>query len=186
LVTAFILIRHAESPWSDDDDRPLSAAGMRAAESLPARLDGFSVDAIYASPYRRALQTASPLAARLGLPISELFDLRERAMGSFPCGSFDEAMTASWSDFDRVHPGGESSRNAQQRVLALVHALARHHPSETVALATHGNLLALLLNGFDQRVGLEFWKSLAFPDLFELRLLPSGVGVFRQIEGCAV
>lgn len=94
-------------------------------------------------------------------------------------------MAATWSDFDRVHPGGESSRNAQRRGLALIRLLAHRHPSETVALATHGNLLALVLNTFDPPVGFDFWKSLAFPDVFELRLLPSGAGVFSRIEARA-
>jgi 2,3-bisphosphoglycerate-dependent phosphoglycerate mutase len=95
-------------------------------------------------------------------------------------------VAATWLDFDLVHPGGESSRSARQRVLAVVGGLARRHPSRTVALATHGNLLALLLNGFDRSVGFEFWRSLTFPDVFELRLLHSGAGVFRRVEGCAV
>jgi 2,3-bisphosphoglycerate-dependent phosphoglycerate mutase len=91
-------------------------------------------------------------------------------------------MEASWSDFDLIYQGGESSRVAQARVRDLVDQLAHHHQSQTVVLATHGNLLALLLNSFDRRVDFDFWKSLAFPDAFELQLLQSGVGVFRRID----
>ena len=185
-MTSFILIRHAEAPWSEDEGRPLSAAGARAAELLPERLDGLAIDAIYSSPYRRALETASPLAERRGLLVSEVPDLRERALGSYRCASFEEAVAATWSDFDLAHPGGESSRCAQRRALSVVGGLARRHPSQTVALATHGNLLALVLNSFDPSVGFEFWSSLAIPDVFELRLLPSGAGVFRRIEEGAV
>jgi 2,3-bisphosphoglycerate-dependent phosphoglycerate mutase len=179
--TRFLLIRHAESPWSEDDARPLSAAGRRAAEALPERLEGFAIDAIYSSPHRRALETAAPLAERRGLPIAELADLRERTLGAPPSGGFAEGMAAGWADFDLVHPGGESSRSAQRRVLGVVSALAGRHPSRTIALATHGNLLALLLHAFDPRVGLAFWRSLEFPDVFELCLEPSGAGTFRRI-----
>lgn len=185
-MTSFILIRHAESPWSEDENRPLSTAGARAAQSLPQRLGGYSISAIYSSPYRRSLQTVMPLAEHLGLSISEAFDLRERTLGSFQHASFEEAVAATWSNFERAYPRGESSRSAQQRALAVARGLARRHPSETVALATHGNLLALLLNAFDPNVRFNFWKSLEFPDAFELRLLPSGGGVFWRIEGCAV
>lgn len=181
-MTSFILIRHAESPWSDDDNRPLSAAGLMAAESLPERLAAFSIDAIYSSPYRRSMQTVTPLARRRGLAVSEVFELRERTLGAYRCGSFAEAMEASWSDFDLIHPGGESSRVGQARVRDLVEQLAHRHQSETVVLATHGNLLALLLNTCDRRVDFDFWKSLAFPDAFELQWLPSGAGVFRRID----
>jgi 2,3-bisphosphoglycerate-dependent phosphoglycerate mutase len=181
-MTSFILIRHAESPWSDDDDRPLSAAGLTAAESLPERLAAFSIDAIYSSPYRRSMQTIVPLARRRGLEVCEVFELRERTLGAYRCASFAEAMEASWSDFDLIHPGGESSRAAQARVRDLVDRLTQRHSSQTVVLATHGNLLALLLNGFDSRVEFGFWNSLAFPDVFELQVRQSGAGVFRRIE----
>jgi 2,3-bisphosphoglycerate-dependent phosphoglycerate mutase len=128
------------------------------------------------------MQTVMPLARRRGLAVGELFDLRERALGAYRCASFAEAMAASWSDFDLIHPGGESSRAAQARVRDLVEQLAHRHQSQAVVLATHGNLLALLLNTFDRRVDVDFWKSLAFPDVFELQLLPSGTGVFRRID----
>jgi 2,3-bisphosphoglycerate-dependent phosphoglycerate mutase len=186
VVTSFILIRHADSPWSEDENRPLSSAGALTAESLAERLGGYSISAIYSSPYRRSLQTVLPLAERLGLSISEVFDLRERTLGSFQDASFEEAVAATWSDFSLVYPGGESSRSAQERAVAVARGLARRHASQTVVLATHGNLLALLLNGFDPNVSFDFWRSLAFPDAFELCLFRSGRGVFRRIEGCAV
>lgn len=185
-MTSFILIRHAESPWSEDDNRSLSPAGVEAAELLSDRLAAFSIDAIYSSPYRRSVQTVLPLARRRALPVSEVFELRERAIGAFRCASFTDAMAASWSDFELIHPGGESSRAAQTRVLDLVGRLAQRHVSQNVVLATHGNLLALLLNAFDTRVNFDFWKSLAFPDAFELQVLPSGAGMFRRISEQAV
>lgn len=181
-MSCFLLIRHAESPWSEDEDRPLSPAGMRAAASLCERLAGRPLRAIYASPYRRARQTVAPLAARLGLPVSEIADLRERSLGRFASGSFEEAVATTWADFDHVHPGGESNRSAQRRALAVVEALARRHHAHTVALATHGNLLALLLHAFDPRIDFAFWRSLAFPDAFELRVQADGGGVYRRIE----
>jgi 2,3-bisphosphoglycerate-dependent phosphoglycerate mutase len=37
-----------------------------------------------------------------------------------------------------------------------------------VALGTHGNLLALILNALDSRFGHEFWRELSFPDVYQL------------------
>lgn len=179
-MTTFVLIRHAESAWSADEERPLTVAGRQAADVLPARLDGHAITAIYSSPYRRARETVSPLATRLGLPISEVRDLRERTLGSF-AGSFEDAVAATWSDFAFAHPGGESSRDAQERALAVVGSVARRHPGETVVLASHGNLLALLLHRFDPRIGFEFWKSMALPDVFELLLAADETGSFRRL-----
>jgi 2,3-bisphosphoglycerate-dependent phosphoglycerate mutase len=179
--TTFLLIRHAESPWSEDEGRPLSPAGARDAEALAERLGARAIDAVYSSPSRRAVQTVAPIAERRGLAIAEAPDLRERALGSFRDVSFEEAVAATWADPDFAHPGGESNRAAQQRALGLVGDLARRHGSRTVALSTHGNLLALLLHGFDPRVGFAFWSSLAFPDAFELRVHGPGAATYRRI-----
>lgn len=182
-MSTFILIRHAESPWSEDDARPLSPAGLQASESICARLDAFHFDAIYSSPDQRAVQTAEPLARHRRIRIAEAHELRERALGSVSDISFLDAMAASWEDFDLAYPGGESSRAAQGRILGLVRSLARRHPSQSVVLATHGNVLALLLNAFDSSIDFSFWRGLTFPAVFELRVLSSSEGVFRRVVG---
>ena len=181
-MASFLLIRHAESPWSPDEMRPLSPAGRRAAECLAESLIGFEIEAIYSSPYQRALETVTPLAKHFDLPVKELRDLRERNLGSFRSATIDEAVAETWSDFDFVHPGGESSRAAQSRALAVSRILARRHPTGPVALATHGNLLVLLLNAFDRSADLDLWRSLSLPDVFHLRVLPSGGGRFERIQ----
>jgi 2,3-bisphosphoglycerate-dependent phosphoglycerate mutase len=39
-----------------------------------------------------------------------------------------------------------------------------------VVLATHGTLLALVLNGLDAAFGYDFWRRLTFPDAYRLDL----------------
>jgi len=51
---------------------------------------------------------------------------------------------------------------------------------------THGNLLALVLNVFDARVGFDFWRSLEFPDVYRLDLDRSGGGAIRRLSARAV
>ena len=57
---------------------------------------------------------------------------------------------------------------AQTRGLAAVHQFITRHAGHHVVVATHGNLLALILNGFDSSFGYEFWRELSFPDVYEL------------------
>ena len=57
---------------------------------------------------------------------------------------------------------------AQTRGLAAVHRLIKRHAGQHVVVATHGNLLALILNGFDPSFGYEFWRELSFPDVYEV------------------
>lgn len=180
-MSNFILIRHAESPRTEDEGRPLSPAGLQAAQALPARLADLRVDAIYSSPYPRARQTVEPLALQRGLPIIEDPALREIALPTLAAKSLAEVMAIRWADFDFSHAGEESSRQAQDRVVGVIHTLVQRHLAESIVVATHGNLLALLLHAFDPAVGPDFWRSLTFPDVYELRLQSPSVGVFRRL-----
>src|SRR5437764_15434376 len=74
------IVRHADAiPVEDEiipsgiyDDLPLSRTGRNQAQALAERLSGLSFDAMYSSPLRRCLETAAPLAERLGMtPIVE-------------------------------------------------------------------------------------------------------------------
>jgi 2,3-bisphosphoglycerate-dependent phosphoglycerate mutase len=35
-------------------------------------------------------------------------------------------------------------------------------------VSTHGNLLALIINGLDSTFGYDFWRQLSFPDVYRL------------------
>ncbi len=69
-----LLVRHALPLRVERDDGlpadpPLSEEGRRQAERLARWLASEPIDALYASPLRRALETAQPIAKSLGLEI---------------------------------------------------------------------------------------------------------------------
>jgi 2,3-bisphosphoglycerate-dependent phosphoglycerate mutase len=164
------LVRHAHANWSPDEERTLSARGYANAERVGTLLCGFPIVAVYSSPYRRARETVEPLAAHLGLPIYEIDNLRERELGTAPTDSFVTAVQATWEDPSFTWPGGESNTAAQRRGVAVVHDLLDRHPEQQVAIGTHGNLLALILQHFDPSVGFSFWRSLTMPDVYGVRV----------------
>ena len=166
--------------------RSLSDGGRKAAHRLADRLVALPIAAVYSSPYRRATETVSPLAARLGLDVQEHPDLRERILGAIDPIGFDDAVAATWADFDFAHTGGESCREAQRRGVAAVRLIVARHPKQLIVASTHGNILALVLNAFDPRIGFDFWRSLEFPDVFELDLGSSDSPSFRRLGGQAV
>jgi len=157
--------------------RPLSDSGRVASEMLIEPLAARGLSAIYSSPYRRAIETVEPLASYLDLPIQEVEDLRERAIGSISGVPVLEAIAASFLDFDHEYPGGESSRDAQHRAVRAIDRIIESHPEGRVAVATHGNLMALYLNTLCRDVGFEFWRSLTPPDAYEIS--PSSAGKLR-------
>lgn len=73
-TTTVIFVRHAEKAELPADDPPLSDAGKLRVEELTRQLVKADVvqgiDAVYATPYRRTVETAKPVADALGLPVN--------------------------------------------------------------------------------------------------------------------
>lgn len=74
-TTTIIFVRHAEKAAEPADDPGLTDAGRRRVAELTRQLVDADViagvDAIYSTPYRRTMETAQPLATRLGLDVNE-------------------------------------------------------------------------------------------------------------------
>jgi phosphohistidine phosphatase SixA len=62
------VMRHLQK--SDGADPPLSAEGAANAQQLARLLAGRGIKAVFATPTRRAMQTAEPLAAKLGISVT--------------------------------------------------------------------------------------------------------------------
>ena len=73
-TTTVLLVRHADKSISGGEDPLLSEQGQQRAQALADFLGDVdvvaSVDAIFASQYRRTQQTAAPLAERLALAVN--------------------------------------------------------------------------------------------------------------------
>lgn len=178
-MSTFYLIRHAHADWKPDENRPLSVRGKRDAIQVAELFSRYRIDIIYSSPYRRAIQTVGPLAARLNLPIQVVSELRERNLGYAEDCDFNNAVQATWRDPGFSHPGGESNKVAQQRGVSIVNKIQQQYPGTHIVLSTHGNLMALVMQYFDPEIDLAFWKSLTMPDVYRLDIQQEG---FVQIE----
>lgn len=69
-TTTFIVLRHAEKA-DNSKDTNLSADGLIRADELQKTLGPVNVNAIYSTPYNRTKQTATPLATKKGITITE-------------------------------------------------------------------------------------------------------------------
>ncbi len=148
-------VRHGESAYNAEgriqgqSDVPLSELGLRQSEAVAEALAGLPIQAVYSSPLRRALQTAEPLAARLGRSVETDPRLMEIHAGVFQgrlrselAELFPEAY-ARWlaGEPDFTIPGGESRRDLMRRGREVFEAIAQSG-HEQVAVVTHGGLLA--------------------------------------------
>ena len=84
--TRLVLVRHGETEWNAAGrlqgaiDVPLSERGRWQAQCVARRLREEPLAAVVASDLARAMQTAAPLAAALGLPVTPEPRLRERGI----------------------------------------------------------------------------------------------------------
>jgi broad specificity phosphatase PhoE len=170
-TTTIYIVRHAHSDWTSDhsdNGRPLSEAGVEAAKVLAARLAPLPIAAIYSSPYRRSVDTVAPLAERLNVRLELVPNLRERELPVVPASEFHGLVENTWRSPAESVGGGESNIRAQARGLDVTRTVLERHPGQHVVVATHGNLLALIVNGLDSVSGYEFWRRLSFPDIYRL------------------
>lgn len=170
--TRLLLIRHAESAPNanlPEPEWPLSSKGQSQARDLVEDLSTHAVTTIYSSPYLRAVDTVTPLAQALSLPIVLENDLRERKLTNSLHDDWRQALLRSWDDFDFALPGCESSHTCQRRIRTCVTHLAEAHEGQTIALASHGNAIALFLNAIDSAFGYNEWHAMQNPHLFNLK-----------------
>ena len=98
-MTTLYLVRHAAAGDRSQFDgpdrlRPLSEKGVRQADGLRDQLAGCGATRLFASPYRRCVQTLEPLAAKLGATVEEADALAEGA-GAIPALELAEALRAT-------------------------------------------------------------------------------------------
>lgn len=108
-----ILLRHGQSEFNlhftatrrdpGIKDPRLTPLGHQQAETAAEQLADRRITRIIASPYSRALQTAAPLARRLGLPVLVNPVVRERYAFSCDIGSPVTALSAEWPHLDLGH-----------------------------------------------------------------------------------
>ena len=126
-MTTFYLIRHGDRERTIGDP-PLSAVGTAQARATAAFLRATPLQAVYASPLRRARETAAHIAAPRGLPVVEDARLRERAnRGDLPGQTFAD-FAAMWErgtgDRDFNPAVGDSAWEAGVRIQAFVQEIA--------------------------------------------------------------
>lgn len=180
-MTTLYLVRHAHADWSPDENRPLSPRGAADALTVAGHLADRPISAIYSSPSRRALQTIEPLARQLRLEPVIVADLRERELSAPTSVDFMRSVAASWRDPDVPATGGESNRAAQGRGIAVVSRVLEEHAGGSAVISTHGSLFALIVHGFDASFGYDFWRSLTFPDVYELTFDARTLASIRRI-----
>jgi probable phosphoglycerate mutase len=162
-AASLLLVRHGESAPARSDrpfdlvdghgDPPLHPDGRVQAERVAERLAGRPIAALYVTTLRRTVETAAPLAARLGLTPSVEPALREVHLGEWEAGEYRRNMSERtpiavqifaeerWD----VIPGAEPDAAFSARVRDGIERIAARHPDQLVAVFTHGGVIGAAL-----------------------------------------
>jgi len=157
--TTILLVRHGETDFNRDGiiqghiDIPLNDRGRDKTVLLRGALDGRPVDALYASPLKRALETARILSDGMTHTVKELPGLMEFNFGKWEGRVFTDIIAEypeewrTWKERWREAeiPGGETFAAFTSRVLAALNEILEAHAGKTVLVATHGGPIRAIL-----------------------------------------
>ncbi len=162
-ATRLILVRHGESNATVNrviggprTCSGLSDHGRDQAEMLRDRLRStgeLTLDAIYASQYPRARETADiVLQAFPGMEVQTDSGFGEHDPGAECDGlGYDEFVARygtghDWRNpFAETFPGGETVAQFHFRVGTATHALVERHPGESILVVCHGGVVDCLM-----------------------------------------
>jgi len=119
--------------------------GRKQAERLGLALKETRIDAIYASPLKRAFDTAQAIAGHHRLPVQVETDLREMEVGELEGISIAELGTTfgqfllQWRQGRGVEklPGGESVIDLADRVWAIIQLILKKHEQGNIVVVSH-------------------------------------------------
>jgi probable phosphoglycerate mutase len=129
----------------------LNADGREQALRLARRLARESIDAVYASPQQRAMQTAEALARELKLDLQIAGELDEIDFGDWTGKSYEELEALpEWRAFNILHsstrpPNGELLLEAQARVVRFMEKQRNKNAAKRIALVSHGDVIRVAL-----------------------------------------
>jgi probable phosphoglycerate mutase len=131
---------------------PLDDRGRAQAATLATRLAPLRPTAIYSSPLERCVQTVEPLAGALRVPVLLRDELIEMHAGAWTGRSLPQLRRSKhWPTVQREPSafrfpgGGESFTEAYDRIVAEAERIARRHRRGRVVVATHGDLVRILI-----------------------------------------
>jgi broad specificity phosphatase PhoE len=155
------LIRHGETEWNrlrrfqGHSDLPLNSKGQSQAQALAQTLKNNSINAIYSSPLKRAVETAIHIGTfHPSTPLIKESGLKEMNLGEFE-GVDAQQWAAQHQEFrkaweenpaDLAIPGGESLRKVQMRAIDAFERISEsHEPDSTLLICSHTFVIVSLL-----------------------------------------
>ncbi|MEQ6353145.1 histidine phosphatase family protein [Lysinibacillus sp. M3] len=171
------IVRHCEAQGQSSESQ-LTEKGLIQANYLSRFFSNCEIDRIISSPFLRAIQSVEPISEETNIIIEIDERLSERTLSTTDLPDWLEKLKATFHDLELKFQGGESSKEAMNRIVAVVDEVFKSE-SENTIIVTHGNVMSLLLKNYDNSFDFDCWKSLSNPDVFVLNNLNNEVNMER-------
>ena len=192
MTASILFVRHGENPANLTRqlscrfvDFSLTDRGRRQAEALARHLaaghEG-TVEAVFASPLRRARETADIIGARLGLETTVLEELRELDCGDLE-GRSDAEAWAHHDEIDRAwvsgvagaaFPGGEDLPTLLGRFARGLREIVGRNPDGRSVVVGHAGLMRIGLANLFRDGSIELGGPVGNCSIIELELDADG------------
>lgn len=157
-ATKLFLVRHgqsagnAEGRFGGHGPTPLSALGLKQAETTARYLAKEGISAIYSSDLHRAVQTAEQLANLTDVPVITTRAFRERHVGVLEGLTFDESKENHPNDYyalvnrnvHHVITNGESYSHLLERATKQLWKILREHHGQRIAIFSHTGAICFM------------------------------------------
>jgi probable phosphoglycerate mutase len=174
-VTTIYWVRHGENRANLTKefshrlvDYPLTAKGRLQALQTGVYFSSMPIAAIYASPLRRAVETAEAIASPHGLVVQVVEDFREVNVGDLEKGPItveawaeNERIFRAWLDgnLQAAFPGGENYLQLLKRMRRGYRHVLRESAGQQVVIVAHGGNFISTLRNFCPDVDLGWLLS---------------------------
>ena len=173
-----ILVKHASPevvPGMPPEQWRLSDQGRASCARLAEALRPHAPAAVVASEEPKASETGELVARHLPVPFHTAPNLHEHDRSNVPhlrAGEFISLMEVLFRKPNQLVLGRETAAGALKRFRnALDDVLEEHgHDEKTVAVVSHGTVIALLLEQLGNRGGFDVWRAMKLPSYAVLRL----------------
>ena len=131
-----------------------------------------AIAGVFSSPLERARETASPIAATLGLEVREETALKELDFGLWSGMTFDDLKPLEpWQRWNSARstaqtPAGDTMRAAQTRLLDFIDAQRLAAPDDALVLVSHADPL---------KAALVYYLGLSLDDLPRFEIAPGSL-----------
>ena len=172
MMETIYFVRHAKSDITHigDSTRPLTTQGKKDVVLVTNFFKEKMIDAIYASPYKRTIDTISDYANVINQTIELIEDVREREIGAW-VDDFNQFAKNQWQDLDYTDKHSESLRQVQTRNIKVLFRLLEKHHNQAIIIAGHGTAISTVIHYFYPVFNYSNFKDLEHINPFILKMV---------------